>query len=343
MDKKIENNRISQSMNLNRSKINSSRTTMSGQVEQRGIKSGCSTKLAFLIGIPFIAFGTWFILIGTKTFPVDPKTVQAPYWVLTVAGGVFALAGLFVWSQGGRQILADRRLREAARRHPEEFAFQDYGWDPSGFKPPRWKPAMIAVAGLFFFALFLSMFNWWAFYARGPLMVKIIVSLFDLILIYGVYQTTIRVGRAFKFGGSEIRFLQFPIRREEQIELHWKPAHGIVRANKGSFALRCIEEYWVTTGSGKNRSRHLVHDELWSETMVLGEPHLFSRAEEIKLLFQNPAGIPSTQLNATRPVYWELEVKLDLPGLDFEERYLIPIYESVERTEETSISYAANP
>ena len=33
-----------------------------------------------------------------------------------------------------------------------------------------------------------------------------------------------------------------------------------------------------------------------------------------------------TKLDADRPVYWELDVKLSRPGFDFEERYLIPLY-----------------
>jgi hypothetical protein len=31
-------------------------------------------------------------------------------------------------------------------------------------------------------------------------------------------------------------------------------------------------------------------------------------------------------LSAEKPVFWEFEVKLDLPGLDFQETYLVPIY-----------------
>jgi hypothetical protein len=36
----------------------------------------------------------------------------------------------------------------------------------------------------------------------------------------------------------------------------------------------------------------------------------------------------STRLSADKPLFWELEVKLKLPGLDFSETYLVPIYGS---------------
>ena len=62
----------------------------------------------------------------------------------------------------------------------------------------------------------------------------------------------------------------------------------------------------------------------------LDEARTFESGEEIELRFELPADARSTQLNpgnsAERAVFWELEAKLDLPGLDFEETYLVPIY-----------------
>lgn len=34
----------------------------------------------------------------------------------------------------------------------------------------------------------------------------------------------------------------------------------------------------------------------------------------------------TTQLSADKPVFWELEARLSLPGLDFVETYLVPVY-----------------
>ncbi len=41
-----------------------------------------------------------------------------------------------------------------------------------------------------------------------------------------------------------------------------------------------------------------------------------------------PDDAVTTQLTANQPVFWELEVKLALPGLDFKETYLIPVYKA---------------
>jgi hypothetical protein len=39
-----------------------------------------------------------------------------------------------------------------------------------------------------------------------------------------------------------------------------------------------------------------------------------------------PDDARATDLRANRPIFWELEAQLDLPGLDFKETYLVPIY-----------------
>lgn len=159
-------------------------------------------------------------------------------------------------------------------------------------------------------------------------MVKIIISVFDLIPIGVAYQVFLRVGRAIKFGGSQLQNTRFPIPLSKPIELRWKPSAGIVRANQGSFTLRCVEEYWISTGTGRNRSRKMVHEQIWSVTRFLDHPFTFPRMEEIELRFDIDPGLPSTSLSADRPIFWELEIILDLPGLDFEECYLVPVYDS---------------
>jgi len=324
-------------MNLDRSEVSFERKPMSGIIQQYGNVSGFSPIFAFFGGAIFVASGICMILIGTKIFPVDPKTVHAPYWVLTVAGSVFAVAGTLVWALGWKQQLNRKRSREAARIHPGEIAFQDYDWDPRGFTPARWKPAIQAISAALFISVFLSIFNWWAFFTRSETVVKIVVSVLDLFLLLFVYQTALRVGRAMKFAGSQIQFTEFPCRKPGPIKLLWKSPSGSFRANKGQFTLRCVEEFWVTTYSGRKRESQLVHEEIWSAIRFLDEPHWFSRGEEVELQFDLFADTPSTNLRTARPVFWELEVKLEMAGLDFEERYLVPVYETKGNVRATSV------
>src|ERR1035441_11065901 len=82
---------------------------LSGPVQRRGSKMGIPTGVGFLFGSLFVAVGTYITLMGTKVVSVNPASVRAPYWVLTVAGVSFALGGMAVWGMAGKQFAADRQ------------------------------------------------------------------------------------------------------------------------------------------------------------------------------------------------------------------------------------------
>lgn len=313
-------------MQLSRYTTGSEPRRLSGQIEQRGFQTGLSSGGGFLFGGIFIAAGILVTLIGAKVIPVKASSVKAPYWVLLVFGGVFVMAGLSIVSMAWRQRAARLREGEAARLYPHEPAFQDYPWNPQGFAPPRWGPAIRMVMVAVVFGLFLSMFNCWAFIAGGPLLVKWVVGLFDLIWLLVAWQAVVRAGHAMKFGGSRIEFAEFPFRRGKPARISWHPGNGIVQVKQGTFTLRCVREFWEQSGAGKNRSRHLVHEQIWNGSWHLDEPHTLTRGEQIGLRFDPPVDAPGTNLRDATPVFWELEVKLDVPGIDFAERYLVPVY-----------------
>jgi hypothetical protein len=56
------------------------------------------------------------------------------------------------------------------------------------------------------------------------------------------------------------------------------------------------------------------------------EPHDFEPGEDTALTFDLPPDAPPTSLAGETPVFWELVVAMDLPGLDFAETCLVPIY-----------------
>jgi len=312
-------------MQFDRYEESADRKRLSGNLQPRGSQTGMSSVGMFLFGLPFFGFGVWATLAGLKLAPLDESKLHAPYWVLAMVGVVFALAGVMVWSMGWRQLKANKHRAELGMRNP---VLADYAWDERGFTPPRWASAAKGVGGVIFFALFLSMFNWWAFFAKGPWMVKIIVGLFDLVLIWAAWLACLRVGRTLKFGPSRIEFARFPFHPGETLSLHWVVPNGLTHAAKGIFTLRCVEEWYETRGSGKNRSKQLVQEAVWSVTGELDEPRDLTPGRPEELRFDIPAEVMGTRMNAkdTKPVFWELVIELDLAGLDFKETYMVPIY-----------------
>lgn len=278
-----------------------------------------------LFGLPFLGVGVWATLGGLKLIPIDQSKLHAPHWVLAMFGIVFALAGLFVWSMGWRQLQANRRRQQLEGRDP---ALADYPWDEHGFTPPRWSRAVKGIGGIIIFALFLSIFNWWAFLAKGPWMVKLVVGLFDLILLFLLWQVAVVVGRTIKFGPTRVEFVRFPFRPGESMAVHWVVPRGITRVAKGTITLRCVEEWHEVSGSGENRSRRLVQEAIWSAVAHLDHPQDLRPEMPEELRFDIPTDVPGTMLNVrdASPIFWELVMDLDLAGLDFKETYLVPVY-----------------
>jgi hypothetical protein len=72
----------------------------------------------------------------------------------------------------------------------------------------------------------------------------------------------------------------------------------------------------------------LNHEEIWSAKWLLDHPRKLPVKEAVELVYGLPPGALPTRLSADRPVFWELEVNLEVPGLDFRQTYLVPIYNS---------------
>jgi hypothetical protein len=299
---------------------------LNGVIEKRGLQTGLSTVGMFLFGLPFAGIGAFAALAGLKVVPVNPASVHAPYFILTAFGLVFACGGLMLWNMAWRQYQSNHRRDRALEHHVNEPALEDYAWDPRGFRSHCWAKVAKSVAGVGFFALFLSMFNWWAWFAKGPFMVKAIVSLFDLGLLFYSGYAILTLSRAIKFGNSRIEFVRFPYHVGEPIEVRWLTPPHINQAKKGTFALRCVKEWTESTGTGKNRTTVIIHEEQWSGTWSIDQPEDFPPGKTIDWEFKPAAGLPATSLSGPRTFFWEFEVNLSLPGPDFKESYLVPVY-----------------
>lgn len=313
-------------MNLDRYEPSLVPRRLMGNRVRRGAQSGLPTWGLILFGAPFAAIGGLVVLVGTKILPVKSSSVHAPYWVLTVFGAVFFIAGLLVWTLAWRQAQTNRRRKAAQHRHFDDPAMQDHDWDVRGYEPARWSKALSSAAAAAGFALFLTMFNWWAFFGKGPWPVKAIVGFFDLILLLVAGNAALQVGRTLKFGPSRIEYLRFPYRLPEPVAIRWLAPRGMSRVVKGTFTLRCVEEWFESRGTRRERTPTLVHEEKWSGTWFVDHPTDIAPGTPVELSFQPPSETPVTQFHAQRPIFWELEVNLSLPGLDFVETYLVPVY-----------------
>ena len=67
-------------------------------------------------------------------------------------------------------------------------------------------------------------------------------------------------------------------------------------------------------------------EEIWSSVGIVKRLEDLGPGGSIELIYILPPEALGTQINRYEPRFWELEVKLDLPGLNFRNSYLVPIY-----------------
>ncbi len=312
------------------------RKRLSGQLTAHGTRSGLSVKGLALFGLPFVAMGIFVMLVGMKVIPVQPGSVHAPLWILEVFGFLFFAAGMFLWSKAFQQHRAHRRRQSLVADSLSADAMRDYPWDPHGCQPARFGKAFQSGAAAIFLTLFLSVFNWWAFGANGPLPLVIIVAVFDALLVLAWGNFLLNLSRAIRFGKSRIDFTRFPYAPGEPVVIRWQ-AEGISQPHKGSFTLRCVEEWWEVSGSGKNRSRRLVQEIAWSGIWEIETQDKITTGKNYEFKFQPPTDVPSTSLSSPRVVFWELAVKLEMAGPDFVANYLVPVYASAKNLAEAKV------
>jgi hypothetical protein len=273
--------------------------------------------------------------VGLGWIEVDPDSVHAPGWVLAMVGAIFGLAGLYVLPTGVREILAQRRREHELLRRPAEPWLADRDWDPRGSTFTGSGRFLRSAVGVGFVAVFLTPFHWWAFFSDDDtIMVKLIVGLFDLFLLFVVFETVRRFLAMLRYGRSEVLYDTFPFFVGEELSVQFRrPANAVF--TRLTFALQCVEERLETSGSGKNRSAKQVPYALWQEEVVVDEADGAGMPlEDHPLRFDLPADRPGNRLGERPPTYWMLKVTGVAAGPDYEGRFLLPVYERARARDE---------
>jgi hypothetical protein len=91
--------------------------------------------------------------------------------------------------------------------------------------------------------------------------------------------------------------------------------------------LRCVEEWTETTGRGDDRSITLIHEQLWAAARSTEGLVDIRPGGRLSLSYDVPETVPGSYLSGEpRVTFWELDICATAPGVDFQERYLVPIY-----------------
>jgi hypothetical protein len=294
--------------------------------QTRGHSTESSPVAGVLFGTALVAAGAWITLCGLRILKLGGR-LNIPHEMLVPIGAVGIGAGLFMWVHTWLRRQDDLHHRAIRLRHPDEPALADYPWNPEGTPSRLRHEAVRRTLIACFLALFLTPFNYVAFAEKDPhLMMQVIVGLFDLIILYLIGDTVPRWARVCKFGEAVLRFERFPLSTREPVKLAWTAPAGCTGMATGSFTLRAIREWVEVERRGKSRHTRIIHEQQWSGAWKIASAAPIVPGQVCELTFELPENAPSSALRADRPLFWELEVDLQLPGLNFKDTYLVPIY-----------------
>ena len=283
--------------------------------------SGCM----ILFSLPFIAMGSAFAFKGYRSLH-DPNFKNP--WIAIIFGTVFALFGVLIIYGAfyGNRLLRANRARQAT------YAQQPWMWrdDWAAGRADGLGRKSVGVA--WFFALIWSGISWTIGYAllthpdpRRPIWAGLMVGLFCIIGIVLLAVAIIQTLRRMRYGTTSVALQTLPaplgdkLRGTIDAPLPNPLPHGI------KLALTCVNR--VTSGTGNSRTT--TDRILWQEKKSLGPEQIMAgpRGSTIPVEFEVPRDQPaSDHANQDNQVLWMLRAEADVPGVNFDERYEVPVF-----------------
>ncbi len=313
-----------------RRRATSARAESSFREKLRNHHTQCGTTIkgraAIVFGGAFVAMGVFIMLVATGVIPTEEGAVHAPMWVIGTCAGVFGLPGLWVVWYGIRTSIADAWVRRRSERFPDSPCYFDYPWNESGstysdLRSIRRSMMFVLILGGLAvpghqIALEEGSDAWFLWIGMGFL---------DLFLLLGVYFVCRATLRLVRFGRSRLRFDRFPFRLGQRMNVTWLRPRGMKRCGTMHCTLRCIEEVFESAGEegGQTVQAYAIYRDEKTIEPPMDRNTTFA---EVALAFDLPKGEFETRLRNHPPRYWELEIRVASVGVDYEARFLAPVY-----------------
>ncbi|CAI2718050.1 hypothetical protein [Nitrospina watsonii] len=281
---------------------------------------------SILFGLPFAGVGVMLFLVSQGVIGVDPKSVHAPMWMIGLIAGLFFLAGAYMMVHGVIGLGLKKKVEEGRRRSLHQPWLWDYVWDPLGVSENKLKEVMKHFAAALTFIAFLAPFHYMVWFSEEksvPTWVKFVVIFFDFIVVLIIGDGIRKYMQFLKYGNSRLRFLGFPFHLGEKMKL---ALEGMPAAfDSVTLNLRYIEEVYETRYSGRRRTREVVCYQIYGEERTMNSGA--SRSGGFLMEWDLPDNKEMTTELSGRPGrFWEIEIKAETPGVDYDSRFLVPVY-----------------
>ena len=282
---------------------------------------------------PAILFGTFLLLGGTPAFFIglgiidyQRATIHAPPWVIALSAGCIMGGGLWLIIHG---VVGLRRVwnMEHGKKHlPATPWFWDYSWSARGISDNKLTHTLHSCLALIILLAFLAPFNWVAFYQeQDGFFWQGIVGFLDFVIVVGVGSRMITSFKQYlSFGNPRLLFNDFPyiLGNPMSLTLESTPTDIL----QLQLTLRCIEESYEIHGTGRDRKSVVVCYQIYHDSQTI-QTENFLPGGPLSLTWTLPDDTTFASTPCERPAkFWELEITGKGSHVDYESRFLLPIY-----------------
>jgi len=279
-----------------------------------------------IFGVPFMAVGFFIALVALNRIQAQK---HAPEWLIGIFAGAFFFGGLFFFAHGIRGVIHKAGYRREAAQRPNEPWLYDHHWRREGIAFSAFDDMLKRLFAAMIWTVFLVPFGWVGFNARGAWPFLVAVAIFGLAGLIFWFRWAQMLFDFLRYGNSFLAYEEFPFALGGTLRARLRSPHDLSAVEQLTLTLRCVQEKYVTSGTGQNRTTNVVCYELYSDVATYEGDRLAGLAgNDIPIEFRLPAGQPTTNLSATPPVYWEIEANGKARGVDYEAVFLVPVYKT---------------
>jgi hypothetical protein len=278
-----------------------------------------------LFGIPFLIAG---IGITFAALNVVNTHKNAPDWLIGLIGGFFFSAGAFLIVHGLRGAARKAAYQREATKRPDEPWRSDHHWQREGIVFSAFNAMVSRFLAALIWNAFLIPFFWVGLNAPGMgLVFLIFASFFALIGLIFWGRWLQMLGELFRYGSSFLNYDDFPYFLGQKLRARLRAPRHVSALDNLTLTLRCVQEKFITSGTGENRSTRIVCFELYQDSVTLSRDQLTDLAGgDIPIEFPLPADQQTTALADAPPTYWEIQANGTARGADYEAHFLVPVY-----------------
>ncbi len=278
-----------------------------------------------LFGVPFLMAGMGIVFAALNVVNTHKN---APDWLIGLIGGFFFSAGAFLIIHGLRGEARKAAYQREAAEHPAEPWRSDHHWQHEGLAFSAFNAMLSRFVAALLWNTFLIPFFWVGLNAPGIARVFLIfASFFTLIGLIFWGRWLQMLGELFRYGDSFLRYDDFPYFLGQKLRARLRAPRHISGLDYLTLTLRCVQEKYITAGTGNNRSKRVVCFELYKDSVTLSRDQLTGLAGgDIPIEFSLPANQQTTSLADSPPTYWEIQANGLARGADYEAYFLVPVY-----------------